>query len=464
MGSRLGSLGVPRRAVETASAPLRRAVLRYVASALVAVIAVGIGALAVLRRVAEDEAVRQARSQNDTLAVGVVTPALREPLVRSEPAEVARFDAVFRERIAPTGVRRVKLWDASGTIVYSDEARLIGRRFPLGAAERVVLDQGGSQAGPSDLDEPENVYEARDAQLIEVYRRVTTPEGTPLLFETYVRASDVSSLGSRISRSFAPIALGALVLLALIQLPLAWILVRRIRTAQRDQEALLRSAVEASQLERKRIAQDLHDGVVQDLAGVSYTIAAALDSLGGTAPASTVHALEDAAASTRTGIRQLRTLLVELYPPNLQQAGLHAALCDLLDRCKAQGVETSLRFEPADLAPDTEALVYRTAQEALRNVVHHAGAGHVEVTVTPRDDGTASMTVRDDGCGFDPSQLGRPEPGHVGLPLMIDLARHSGAHLEVKSSPGAGTVLDLRVPLRRIGPPSTAAADPQVLP
>ena len=135
--------------------------------------------------------------------------------------------------------------------------------------------------------------------------------------------------------------LGALILLALIQLPLAWWLARRVRRGQEERERLLNRALEASDLERRRIARDLHDGVVQDLAAVSYSLSAAAEG----APAPFDSELRDAAAETRHGIGQLRTLLVEIYPPELHRAGLAAALADLLGASEARGVETSLEVE-----------------------------------------------------------------------------------------------------------------------
>ena len=87
----------------------------------------------------------------------------------------------------------MKLWREDGTIVYSDEPRLVGRRFDLGDDERAVLEHGGAEAEVSDLDEPENEYERGFGKTVEVYSRVRSPEGEPLLFESYVSLTPTST-------------------------------------------------------------------------------------------------------------------------------------------------------------------------------------------------------------------------------------------------------------------------------
>ena len=169
---------------------------------------------------------------------------------------------------------RVKLWNADGTIVYSDEPRLVGTHYTLGADEKAAFSSGKIEAEVSDLSKPENQYERSQGKLLEVYLPVETPSGKPLLFEAYYRYGLVSSNGSQLWRSFAPIALGALIALELVQIPLAYSLARRLRQRSAERELLLHQALEASDVERRHIASDLHDGVVQDLAGVAYALSA----------------------------------------------------------------------------------------------------------------------------------------------------------------------------------------------
>jgi hypothetical protein len=133
-----------------------------------------------------------------------------------------------------SSVVRVKLWDRSGRIVYSDERRLIGARYPIAREELDEFQGNRIEAEVSHLGEPENRYERSFGKLLEVYAAVTTPSGRQLRYEEYYRSSFITDRGRRIFREFGFISLGALILLALIQFPLAWQLAHRVRRVQRE--------------------------------------------------------------------------------------------------------------------------------------------------------------------------------------------------------------------------------------
>jgi signal transduction histidine kinase len=296
----------------------------------------------------------------------------------------------------------------------------------------------------SDLSRPENRFERRESRLFEVYAPVKTPAGKTLLFEGYLRFSSVTASGRRIWFAFAPALIIGLVLLWLAQVPLALSLTRRLRSSQREREGLLLRALEASDTERRRIASDLHDGAVQHLAGTSFSLAGAAER---TTDEDARTLLRTAAASTRRAVRELRSLLVELYPPNLQGAGLETALSDLLARAGSSGAITTFKVDGQPvISPEHERLAFRTAQEAVRNVAAHAAASRVEVTLKAEQD-TYVLRVADDGIGFDvDGRHARRANGHVGLDLLADHARDLGATLTVESEPGRGTTLTLRGP------------------
>jgi signal transduction histidine kinase len=157
--------------------------------------------------------------------------------------------------------------------------------------------------------------------------------------------------------------------------------------------------------------------------------------------------IDRAAADTRQSIRELRTLLVDIYPPALRRAGLKAALSDLLAPLEARDIATRLDVPPdLELPSDAESVVYRVAQEALRNVAKHAQARQVTVCAA-RDDGHAVLRVEDDGLGFASSPDPGPKPAdHFGLRIMSDLARDAGGRLMVDTAPHAGTKIHLEVP------------------
>jgi two-component system, NarL family, sensor kinase len=225
---------------------------------------------------------------------------------------------------------------------------------------------------------------------------------------------------------------------------------RRLQRGYRERERLLASAIEASDAERRRIAADLHDGVVQDLAGVAFGLAPAADDLGRRGDAEHAGALRDATVRLRQAIRDLRSMLVELHPPRLESAGLEPALSDLLSPLEAEGIRTELHVDDSAALPsDADALIYRTAREAVRNVRAHAGASTVRVALTRPGRDVARLVVEDDGRGFDAADRERSrQAGHVGLTLLEDLVRQADGRLDLRSAPGEGTTVELEVPTR----------------
>lgn len=424
---------------------VRAAVLRFAAAGLIAVVLIGLGTFLLMRRIGTAEAVDNASEVTRVIAEGVAEPNLTPGLLAGRPAAVARFDRLIRGSVLGHGIIRVKLWDEDGQIVYSDEPRLIGQRFELGADERRALAEGSPDAELSDLSEPENQYERDSGQLLEAYARIRAPDGAPLLFETYQEYSAVTASARDLWLAFLPALIVALLLLELIQLPLASSLARRVRSAHRERLRLLERAVDASDGERRRIAGDLHDGVVQDMTGVALGLEVGARRIEGEAPGAAGE-MRDGAARARASVRALRALLVEIYPPGLQRQGLEAALADLLAPLEARGIATSLELEgDVDLDVEREALCFRVAGEAVRNALKHSGAERVEVGLRRRA-GAVELTVSDDGRGFDPAAA--DAAGHIGTDLLHDLAAEAGGTIRIDSAPGSGTVVALSFPER----------------
>jgi two-component system NarL family sensor kinase len=424
-----------------------RPVLQFALVGLIAVSIVGIGTFAASRRVGEREAVVDARTTTLVKAQTIVEPAVTNGLALARPAAVAKVAAVVEKSVLSRSLVRVKIWNRDGTILYSNEPRLEGNTYPLGDEERAAIDNGAIQAEVSDLSRPENRFERSFGKLLEVYLPIRMPDGTRLLFEAYYRYNAVTASGSRIWRSFAPVSIGALIALELVQIPLAWSLARRLRARQQERERLLRQAVDSSDQERRRIASDLHDGIVQDLAGVAYQLAGS--ARGGTVPAATSALLEDSATQVRESITSLRSLLVDIYPPKLAEAGLSAALTDLTTAASLRGLvaESDMDGVDVELPMQVTRLLYRAGREAIRNVVSHAHAKHAWVTVATHD-GVAVLDVVDDGVGFTPEAAARrAEEGHLGLRGLTDLIADAGGQLTIDSGPGQGTRVHLELPI-----------------
>ena len=423
-----------------------RAIVQFAVSGLAALVLLGGGSVLIFQARGEREALRDARQLTQAIGLGMVAPRLTDGVLEGDPAAVDRFHAFVTNRVKrlDPAIVRVKLWRADGLIVYSDQRRLIGSRYPLAEEERDAFRSRQVNAEVSDVRQPENRFERGRGKLLEVYLPVRTRSGDDVLFEIYLRYSSVADDARDIWTDFAPALIAALALMWLAQLPLAWSLARRLKRGQRERETLLVSAMEASERERRRIAGDLHDGVVQDLAGLSLTLAAAA---GRTNDPEAAPVLAGAASSTRQSIRQMRSLLVDIYPANLHTAGLHAALADLVAPLAARGLATHVEAEDSlAAAPEVEQLVYRTAQEALRNVLRHADAAAVRVEASLHG-GTLRLLVEDDGCGFRPAEVRRARAdGHLGLALLGDRAGAMGGFLIIDSEPGRGTRVRLEVP------------------
>lgn len=416
---------------------LARPLVAFALLGLLVLVMVAASGIVVIRRLATEQALNEARQLTDVSA-RVVERRVNDGLVTGDALALGAVARVVTDAVLHEPIVRVKIWTRDGTIVYADDPRLIGDTYSLGADDLEVLDHGGTVAEVSDLNRPENRFERTYGELLEVYTQIRTPDGTPLLFETYQLASSIADRRRELATTFAPVLVITLLALALLEIPLAWALARRVRDAQRERERLMQRAIEASYRERRRIAGDLHDGPVQELAGLSMQLVAAAERAQDPTDGDM---LRTSAAAVRGSVRTLRAAVVGVYPPNLQQSGLAAALSDLLAHLSAQGVVTELEVDEAAFGPEAEALLYRAAQEALRNVSEHAEASHVRISVR-REQDRAVLEVADDGKGIAPEDAERARAGgHMGLTILGDLVRDGDGVLSVLAGPSGGTVV-----------------------
>lgn len=433
---------MPRRLATPPSTSPTRALAAFLLSGLAVLAVLGGGVAVVQQRSAVTEAVRDARSLTAAQARDVVEPALSDAALRPGQ-EFDELDEVVREQVLGAQVVRVKIWDADGRIVYSDDRELVGKQFDLPPEELAALEPGSPPVAEiSDLDEEENASERGFGKLLQVYLGVQTAEGTPLLFETYQPYDRIDAASERLLQAFLPVLLGGLALLWLAQAPLAWRLATRLKAAQEQREQLLLATLAASDRERQRIAADLHDGVVQELSGASYTLSAAAARATSRGDRDVAGVLETVAVSLRSSMRQLRSLVVTITPPGLSPQPLVPSLHDLAAPLQDSGVSVALELEEVDADDATRSLVLRAAQEALRNVLRHAHASDVTVRLRVEGDELV-LEVADDGSGFGPG-AGRRDS--MGLRLLGGLAEAQGGVLDVTSAPGVGTTVVLRLP------------------
>jgi two-component system NarL family sensor kinase len=428
-----------------------REVALFVIGCALAAAVIGGASFWVVKNAATAEAINEAEVITQIDAQGIVAPLLTTALLDGSPAAIAAVDAVVVGRVLDSRVVRVKIWTAAGKVIYSDAHGLIGETFVLGDDEQAALADGETDSEVSDLSRPENRYERSFGSLVEVYLPVRAANGTKLLFETYQLDSAIQADEARVWGGIFPALIAGLALLFIVQVPLSWRLARRLQRSSRDRAGLLQRAIDSSETERWRIAGDLHDGPVQNLTAVSITLGSAAMRLSDPKRETPAHeelisVMETASAESRTAIRELRTMIMEIAPPDLDR-GLDGALARLITVAEERGlgarldVSSSARSHPHD---DT-ALVYRTAQESVRNVIKHAGANTLTVRLS-REQGRLTLDVIDDGCGFSTEDLSRRQQnGHVGLSLLQERVAEAGATISIVSAPGNGTSIRLQL-------------------
>jgi signal transduction histidine kinase len=214
--------------------------------------------------------------------------------------------------------------------------------------------------------------------------------------------------------------------------------------------------------ERRQLAHDLHDGVVQQLLGLTYQLAAS-QRLAGQLELLPDHQfferLKESLAAIRREqleiVKAVRRLLGELRPAGLDELGLTAALEEYVFRLRQGDLETpeiemALDTAGVDLPESIAICLFRTAQEALRNTLKHAQARHVKLGLHVSKESIV-LTVSDDGCGFSvPARLSEfAQADHFGLVSMSERVAWTGGQLAIDSAPGAGARITARVPLNR---------------
>jgi signal transduction histidine kinase len=157
---------------------------------------------------------------------------------------------------------------------------------------------------------------------------------------------------------------------------------------------------------------------------------------------------EKAAATVRANVGGLRSALVDIYPASLHSAGLQVALTDLANTLRGRNITIDVDVDQsavANLHEDDENLIFRVAQECLRNAAKHSSGQYARVTVR-REGQIAVLEVKDDGLGFDAAAVqANPEQGHLGFRLLADLCADGGGKLMVASAPGQGTLWRLEL-------------------
>ena len=432
--------------------------MQHAAISLVALLAVGALAAIICIQVVQDQALHRAEDNGEHIANDVVAPMVTPGVEQGDIPSMKKLDDQVRSRMAGDTIQRIKVWSPEGRILYSDDAEQIGLHFPLDKDDLNALRTGGVDSDISDLDKSENVYDRGFGESLEVYAGARDTSGKPILVETYFKADRLHADETSLIRRIVPVVLVAVLVLGLLLVPLAFTLARRVSRYERERQGMIRLAVEASSAERRRVAGELHDGVIQDLAGVGYALSS-LDtqivtlgkSNGDPAPAPPVEGLlttlHTAQRLVHDDLLALRELTGLQYAADSPAVDVEAALRVVADHVKSEGTPVEIAVGPLpELPPGHRAALIRIGREAMRNAAKHASGSDVLVTLEASG-GNLVLSVIDDGPGFDPHTAVGPVEGHIGLALLADAAEGVGGRLDVRSRPGRGTIVKATIPL-----------------
>ncbi|HEY1135305.1 MAG TPA: ATP-binding protein [Nocardioides sp.] len=428
---------------------------RHVVAVLAVTLAVGV--LVVLQggRAATAQAERAAEANVRTIALGFGLPLGRHDLSSGQEDGDTADDgwrAVLAEVVDPAleegEVLSVHLWErvdpdaAEGRVVWSTDGGRVGTVAPVGGGEEAWrvgattverLADGSASLGPS----LPNLYEA--------YLGVADRSGRVYVLEVYKPVRQYDEIRASLLRDWLPLAVGGVLLVGLVTLPLSLRLARRAGEAEAARALHAERAARARAAERLRIGAALHERAVQDLAAAGLL----LDTVRTQVPRGAARDVVDRVAGMLADdVRELRSLVeAEVGREGSVTGG--EDLADLASTVEAWATHVGLGADgttlvvdlpPVALDPMVGTAVVRLLHEALRNVAKHAEATRVEVTGTVVD-GVLEVGVSDDGRGFAAEV---PRAGHatgLGLAVVQDLVADVGGRMEVSAAEGTGTTV-----------------------
>ncbi|MDQ4127044.1 MAG: sensor histidine kinase [Actinomycetota bacterium] len=355
-----------------------------------------------------------------------VAGAIGEHLARPAEDRVTLWSIAPRDDDGPVELERLGSWAPRGARVWPSGGRLDTGRVPALAGLRR---QSSRVLGEADLPAAERgawgALGIRSALLIPLSASGGGPDGL------LVVASRKRRGFSHRRRVRAYLTVGAQAALALENLRLI--------------EEARRSGVIG---ERKRLAREIHDTLIQGFASIVMNLEAAE---GAPEDGVALRHLDEARSTAREGLAEARRIVWALRPEALEEAPLPEALKRLAARwSEASGVEAGVTVTgaPLPLPSEAEVTLLRAAQEALTNVRKHARAGRAVLTLSYIGDRVA-LDVLDDGVGFEPEGTSKADgtSGGFGLPAMRERVEQSGGTLLVESEPGRGTTLVVELPV-----------------
>jgi len=423
---------------------VRQAVVRFALIGVLCLAGVGIGTYFVSDTLAEREALRDASTRARGLARGIVAPLITEDVRAGEPAGLGPLDTVLQGRIAEGGVSHIVLWDREGSILWSSDGRHVGETYPLSrGAQDALTSQRVVAHLPDSTSEHAGGFLVEDGQL-EVYVGAVGADGLPFLLEVFLPADRIEADRAAVLPKLLGVSLGAVLLLLALIIPLAVRLAQRVDDVQRAHTDSLNRSIASWRHQRRLLAQDLHDGIIQDMAAIGLGLSLLEGRRGDDDSSATVLArLQD---SARHAEAALRSLVLDLTPRVLEQRGLPDAVVDLVRQHSRHGLDVTVSYDlDAQVSEGTGILAFQVVREGLRNVVKHTDATSVLVTVRRGQPPAAvEVEVVDDGSGpLAPSAM---ESGQ-GLRLLRDTIADAGGSLHLRPAADGGARLLATIPV-----------------
>jgi signal transduction histidine kinase len=444
---------------------------RYLLLSLVFVV-IGGGVVAfALGQLIETSAINRTTSVTALYVESFVAPELQTLASNTDltPADLASLQRLLTETPLGEAVVSFRIWSTDGRVLYSPFSELIGQRFDM-AGERGEAALGAVIGGISDLSDPENVYERQQwSHLIELYLpvRASGSDRVIAVAEFYQLPDDLEAEVNRDRLIAWGLVAGATVLayLALVRVvrqgsstilrqqaelrhqvdDLSTLLDQNARLSDRIRHAAARTTA-LTELERRRIGSDLHDGPSQSLAFAMLRLDAVeshLDAAGRAGDAD----LDAVRLALDEALTDMRAIAAGLRTPELE----HASPAEIVRRAVTEHerradhpATVDIAGIPSDAPLATKIALYRILSEALSNATRHGGGTDVVVKAAASD-GFLVLEVGDAGPGFDPGD--RPGEGHLGLAGMRERTELLGGRFELETGPGIGTRVRASLPL-----------------
>lgn len=391
-----------------------------------------------------------------------VTESVSEILIGTDFGDSAQSHAQLDARLGgffvAGAIVRIKVWLVEGDrvrVVYSDDPRIEGTTRDFSAALAQRLNAGETVVLPVPADAEHRLETAMETELREAFVGFTDRAGNEMRLEVYVPVHS-QAISGRALWVQIPVILGGLVALVLVLARGSTSLVRQLRLLSQERQDAVLFGLGAAEVERIRLAERLHDGVVQSLSGSRLALA----SVQGRSAA-------DGAALTRVidilgeDATVLRGMLAEFGAGSVTPGSLPAELLALAAPDSYPAVEVAVGDSlTEDLAEPDATVLVRTATEAVRNARLHADADRILVRAT-RSGGGVELVVRDDGRGLAPERArSAVAEGHFGLALARRAIVGAGGRFEIGPGEQTGTELRAWLPSRTARAASAGTSPP----